>query len=299
MNTKLKKVLRIILTILVTIGIFLFLFSKISLGGVIETLKGANIKIVILALFISIISNTLIVSYRWKLILWELKHHISFRETLFIKMGSRIFPLKTNEVSRILYLKRLKEIPYATAIFSVASEYLLSALALLFFIFLSGVIFCGKRIVSYSTPLLIGAFNIGGIFEKKFWNKYIKLFKEYLSKFRKLLKNKYIIFISILYWALDLLNVYLLSIALGNPLPVSKILLFMPIVIFAGGLPIAFGGLGTREITLIFLFSSHGSMEMLLSLSLLYYFTEQLFPNLVSIGFSGMFLDRMIWKKWK
>ena len=302
-----KRTLRIIFAILVTVGIFILLFQRISFNSVLNTMKNANLKIVILTSLISLISNTLIVSYRWKLILQELNCSISWKEALFIKMGSRILPFKTNEASRVLYLRRLKEIPYSKAIFSVVSEYLLSGLALICFI-LVGVVFYCCRIKAFSKSsvatylnytkflLLAGIANIDRACRKRFWDRVWGLFRDYSGKFKGLLKNRKIIFISFLYWGFDLLNVYLLSLAVNNPLPLFGILLFMPIVIFAGGIPISVGGLGTREVTLIFLFSSYGSLEILLSISLLYYFIEQLFPNLVSVGFSGMFLNKVIWK---
>lgn len=305
MRDRHKKALRFIFAGLVTAVIFVFLSKNISFGKLLCTIKNADLRIIILTWVIALFSNTLLVSYRWKLILQELHCPISLREALFIKIGSRIFPFKTNEVSRILYLKRLKEIPYPKAIFSVVSEYLLSTLALLFFIAIGLVLYNTglARLDSAFSPSNYDIFLVSGVIfglrqslRKDMWPIYLQHLADYTKQFSCFLKNKRIILISILYWGLDLLNVYLLSLAVDNPLPIFGILLFVPLIIFAGGFKITLGGIGLREITLIFLFSSYGSREVLLSISLLYYLTEQIVPTALSLFFSGAYINKMVWK---
>jgi hypothetical protein len=296
---KKKKAFRLFLALAVSLGIFVFLLNRLSFEKLIDVASGTNLKFLSLALLISALSNTLLISWRWKMILSRLKQTISFKESLFIKMGTRILPLKTDEISRVLYLKKIKNIPYPTAAFSVISEYLLSVVVLFIFTAAGGVLYCvkNKDKIPFSWVFLSGATFLKPKLKSKRMVKYWNIVKFYLGKSMLIFKDKKIVGITILYWGLDLLNVFLLSWALGNPLPIYALFFFIPLVTFIGNLPISIGGLGLRELALVSLFSPWGSFELLLALSLLYYFTEQLFPNFIAVVFSGFFFDKVAWSK--
>jgi hypothetical protein len=296
---KKKKAFRLFLALAVSLGIFIFLLNRLSFKKLIDVAAGTNLKFLSLALLISALSNTLLISWRWKMILSRLKQTISFKESLFIKMGTRILPLKTDEISRVIYLKKIKDISYPTAAFSVISEYLVSVVVLLIFTAAGGVIYCvkNKDKIPFSWFFLSGATFLKPKLKSKRMVKYWNIVKFYLGKSRLIFKDKKIVGITILYWGLDLLNVFLLSWALGNPLPIYALFFFIPLVTFIGNLPISIGGLGLRELALVSLFSPWGSFEFLLALSLLYYFTEQLFPNFIAVVFNGFFFDKVAWSK--
>jgi len=306
MSGRIKKALRIIFTVIVTAAIVYFVIKKVSFSEVLDTLKKADFRIIALAMGISIVSNTLIVSYRWMLVLKRLGHPVPLTETLFIKIGSRVLPFKSDEVSRVLYLKRLNGIPYERAIFSVISEYVLSALTLFFYIAV-GLILFWSRTMSLKTlggagvAGFIGFFVLGMIRKKSASRKsdkagYMPLLKEHIREFRGLALGKEIITVNLLYWLFDFINIYLISSAVGSPLPPEAIILFMPMAIFAGGLPVTTGCFGTREVALMCLFASYASADILFTVSIIYYFVEQLFPNFFCAAFCGMFLNKLIWK---
>jgi len=176
-------------------------------------------------------------------------------------MGSNIFvdifPVKTGEFFRMLYLRRLQKIPYSKSI--------------------------------------LGALNIFGRLKNRLNNKYYRLFRISLKNAGKLMKKKNILFYTFLFWIAELFNVYLLSIAIGISVPLYGIFLFMPIVIILGSTSITFAGLGIRETAIIFLFLKFASAEALFSLGLLYSFVESLFPMFISLGLTGSFLNKILW----
>ena len=304
MSERIKKALRIVFTVIATAAILYFVIKKVSFAEVFNTIKEADFRIIALAMGISIVSNTLIVSYRWMLVLKRLGHPVPLTETLFIKMGSRVLPFKSDEVSRVLYLKRLNNIPYERAIFSVISEYALSALTLFFYIAVGLVMFWShtmslKTLGSAGAAGFIGFFFLGMMKKKarkKYKADYPALFRKHFREFRHLAVGREIITINLLYWLFDFINIYLISSAVGSPLPAAAIFLFMPMAIFAGGLPLTTGCFGTREVALMCLFSSYAPADALFTISIIYYFVEQLFPNFFCAAFCGMFLNKLIWK---
>jgi len=301
-----KRYLQLIFSGIFTVGIFIFLFHRLPLAEIFKIIKSTNFNIVCLTLFISAVSNILISAYRWKLILKESGILISLKESLLIKMGSNIFvdifPVKTGEFFRMLYLRRLQKIPYSKSILSIGSEYLLNITALLCSIFLGGIIYLGSHadfslLKSFSgcNPVVFGALNIFGRLKNRLNNKYYRLFRISLKNAGKLMKKKNILFYTFLFWIAELFNVYLLSIAIGISVPLYGIFLFMPIVIILGSTSITFAGLGIRETAIIFLFLKFASAEALFSLGLLYSFVESLFPMFISLGLTGSFLNKILW----
>lgn len=301
-----KWQLQFIFSGIFTIGIFVFLFHWVPFAKIFKIIRSTNFSIICLTLFISAISNILISAYRWKLILKELGILISLKESLFIKMGSNIFvdifPVKIGEFFRLLYLRRLQKIPYSKSILSIGSEYLLNIIALLCSVLLGGTIYLGNH-VDFSllksflscSPVILGALNISGRFKRQLNNKYYRLFRISLRNVRKLMKKTNILFYTFLFWIAELLNVYLLSIAVGISVPLYGIFLFMPLVIILESTSITFVGLGIREAAIIFLFLKFASVEALFSLGLLYSFVESLFPMFIGLGFTGSFLNKILW----
>jgi len=303
-----KKYLRFSFALAVTVGIFIFLFSKVSFTDVISAIRKADCKIIFLTLILSIISNILIAAYRWKMILNYLDCPISLKESLVVKMGSdsitSMLPLKIGEFSRIVYLKRVKGIPYYKSMISIIAEYLLNILILLFFLFLGIIIYLiqNRSIILFSS-LNISLLNLVPLCSLKL-NTYRKfndklnagryiLFKTYFRELIRLTRNKTIILYSVLFIAPGLVNIYLLSRALDIILPLYAVLIFTPLVIISSSLPVTISGLGIREVSVLLLFSQFAPSELLVSLGILYFFVEYLFPMILGISVAGVFLRRI------
>lgn len=307
-----KEYIRFSFVLVITIGIFIFLFHKIPFPDVLNSIKKADFEIILLTLGISVINNILVSTQRWRIILKHLGCSLSLKELLLVKMGSNpvvsMLPMKTGEFSRVLYLKRLRNISYPVSTFSIISEYLLNILAFLFFIFIGIIIYLSQNNnFNLSTSIGIMALcplsflsakrNLYRKSQSKFYNSYYKLFKTYLMEFKGVLKNKYLLLYTFLYTFVELINVYLLSKAVYNPLPVYGILIFIPLIILISNLPLTVAGLGIREAAIIIFFLKFGPPEILLSLGILFSFVENLFPMIIGASLTGPFLSRVIWGK--
>ena len=312
MYSKARRYIRFVLSAAITIGIFILLFHKIPLGEVVNTIKKANFKIILLILGISLISNTVISAKRWKLILERLGCTISLKESLFIKLGSdsvvSLLPIKIGEFSRMEYLKRLKNISYSKSLISIISEYFLNIFMLILFAITGAVIhlFQGSRLnVSVSSlRTLLPSFLLFS--EKshtasntniKLINNYFGLFKKSLGGLMMSLRSPSILFYSFLFMLAEIVNIYLLSRALHYPFPLYNIVLFVPIVILISSLPLTIAGLGLREAVVILFFLKLAPFQVLLSLGILYSFTEQLFPMIIGTTLTGPFLIRIYYGK--
>jgi uncharacterized protein (TIRG00374 family) len=91
--------------------------------------------------------------------------------------------------------------------------------------------------------------------------------------------------LGIITWVIVFSQEYLILLGLGLEIPYFAFLLLFPIANVAGFIPITFGGLGTRELTAIFIFTTMFPVaeEQILVLSLVGFFVTDLF--LAFIGF--------------
>lgn len=105
-----KKNIRILISWLITIAIFIIIFSRIEFGEVIKILKQVDIKLVSISIGISLLANIFFYPVRYKKILGMLGCRLSLFEAILIKLGSNpmqiILPMRIGELTRIAYLKK-------------------------------------------------------------------------------------------------------------------------------------------------------------------------------------------------
>lgn len=297
------------LSLALTAGMFYLLFNKIPFSATFNIIKNADLKIVLLALCISVFGNCLIPTNRWRVILKSLGYQLSFKEALLIKMGTKplisLFPMKTGELSRVVYLKRVLRIPYFQATGSIIIEYMLNFLVVICSI-LFGIIIYMYQGGNYNASAQINVTFCSYVFLKqnflknllnKFSSSQRMLLKNCFRKSRVILNNKSLFFYTALMVFAGTLNIYLLSRALHNPIPLYGILIFLPVVQLITIFRVTIGGLGVREAAIVFFFSNFGSFETLLSLGILYSIVDHMFPVLIGTSVSGVFLKRILKSK--
>ena len=279
----------------------MLLFRNIPFIKVFSSIEKADFRIILFVLFTSIFNGFFISSFRWKLVLNKMGCDISWRESMFIKVGSdpiiSSIPFKAGEISRIAYLKRRKNISVSKAIFSIFIEYILNISVLLFFIILGCItwLFQGNGLL-----LTVQTFSFFGFIKGKWFlsdNEWISNFKEcFKSHFikQRILLNKKILFFTFLLGFLELLCVYLIAISINASIPLFSLLIYMPIVIFASSIPITFLGLGIRESLMVFLFLKYASCEKILALGILYSFAEHILPMLIGLSLTPLFVNKII-----
>ena len=289
MDYRNKGYIRFVVAASITITIFVFLFQRIPFASVFSLIKQVDLKVLAICLMISFIKNIFVAAYRWRLIIKVLGYEISLREILFIKLASDpivdVLPFKTGEFSKIAYLKVNHNISYSKALFSIVIGYLLN-LVVMFICALVGSVFFLKNKIMVNQDLQL-------VFGLSLFEKAKKRFKSYdFNLIRRVVCNKSILIYTFLFIGIGLVNFYLLSVALGNPLPLVNILVFVPLVIVASNMHVTISGLGIREFVVLFCFSGIGTPEFLLSLGLLYSFIDSLFFVIIGLPFTALFINR-------
>lgn len=299
-----KKNVKFVFSLAVTLVVFIVLFRNIPFVKVFNLIEKANFRIISFVVTISLFNSFFISPFRWKLILNKMGCDISWSESLLIKAGGdpiiSSVPFKVGEISRVLYLKRIKNMPSSKAIFSIFIEYFLNVLAILFFILLGGIVwlFQGQSFALDRQASLFFCF----LGRKKVLseNKWIDNLKTRLKTCfinREIFLNKKVLFYSFLLFFFELLCGYLIARAINADIPLFSILVYLPLVILVSSIPVAFLGLGVRESIIVLLFLKYASSEKLLALGILYSFAEYILPMLIGLSLTSLFVSRIIASK--
>jgi len=296
-----KKYTRIVLSLTITFVAFIFLFRNISFDQVFTSMIKAEAKIILFATFIAVFNGLFISSFRWKLILNKMDCDISWKEALFIKAGSdpivSVMPFKTGEISRILYLKHIKNILPEKTIFSILIEYFLNFISVLFFIFLGGVLWLfqgGGVFLNSHRSLFFCSLVKKKVSSENKWMNNLRKFFQNCFKNRKVFLNKKVLFYSFLMGFFELVCVYLIFQAMNISVPLFAMLIYVPLIILFSSIPITFLGLGIRESLIVFLFLKYASSEKLLAAGILYSFAESILPMLINLSFTPFFINKII-----
>jgi uncharacterized protein (TIRG00374 family) len=317
-----SKILKQIFSFLIILVIFVLLFLKVNFSGVVNIIKTVDINLLIICFAISIISSVIIGSERLRYILHILGCSIHLGETIFMKMGSlplRMLPSgKIDLVSEIVYLKKYKNFSIFSGLHALILGLIFNIFAQLIFFF-SGFIFFIflKKNDQILIPVYIFYIAIFIVcLSVVFWvclrsgkiqkvilpvvknininlhDKFIKLISIYQGLDSQ--KLIYLLLYSIVFEFLEIIVCYILARSLGLYLPFYSIVLLIPIVILVTNLPLTFGGIGVREVMLLYFFSRYGSAEQVLSMGMIYSFSEYIIPMLIGLLFMKSFLHKLL-----
>lgn len=311
MNKKTMILIRHILVLLLTIIIFIFLFSKIDLFEIIKIFRNINPFLLLFAVFISFFNNIILTANMWRRILKYLGCSISLKEALFVRISSYSFkillPMKSGEFIKALYLKKQKNFSLKKGSASVLFDIILNMCALLSLAFV-GIILLKINLLNTPFIIIFGlVFSFIIFFCLKITKNFIffifrrihlKLYdtlKE-LCAFEdiNLKKQSYFILYAFIIQLIALTNYYILSRAINLNIPYSRILLFFPLIIVLSLIPITISGLGIREGLVILFFSEFASFQSLLGFGILISFIEYILPAIVGLFFVKPFLSKML-----
>lgn len=307
--------LKTILILALTIAIFISLFSKVNIFKVAKTMGRINFGIFGLALVISMISNIIINSDRLRRILGTLGCKISFKESIFIKMGSlslKALPLsQLSQLVQPVYLKRVHAFAFLRGTSSLFLGWILNLFALVAFMLIgsNSVPLQNLRLPNpgyiYSIPLIPVCLFLIFLKSRQIQEALIKISGRlspvvsasladfiYMCNNFEYMKLFYLWGYSVIFMFSKLVIFYILSKSLNLNIPFSAILYFLPPAILFSSLPVTVLGLGIIESTVLLFFSTYASQERILSLGLLISFTEKIFPMFV-----GLFFLRPFWNK--
>jgi uncharacterized membrane protein YbhN (UPF0104 family) len=320
--TKRSKYFKNMLSLTIVLIIFILLFSKISFSGLLKEIRNMHLGFFTFAILISVIFSSFIGSARLKYILNTFGCKISFRETLFLKIGSSplgVLPSgKIHFISQIAYLKKYKNFPLFQGVNMTILALILNMCAQLTF-FATGILILLFHKELYKTvslkyflyiPIITGLFilllllviknrlinNIILFILGKISIKLRQMFKKFLFIYNGLNNKKLfcLLLYSVIFQLSELIICYILTKSLHINIPLSLIILFVPIIILISNFPVSFGGLGLRELGILLFFSKFGTYEQIISLGIMFSFVECLIPVFVGILFLKPFLYTLV-----
>ncbi len=291
-----KKIGKEILKILITIGLFYYLFkTKVPLNEVIQNIKNLNIVYIIIIILFFLLYY-LVFSLRWNFLLKAQKIEISkARSYLYIIIsfffnnflpsglgmdmirsayagGKKNFEkaLGASIMERILGMIGMMLIGI-TAVFSGKAEFvklsilyigLILVIALIYYLLTSLKVFWLKEKL-----LSIKFLNLGDSIRK-----FYRAFKIYKNKRKTILVG---IGYSILVQVLIILINYFIAEGLTISIPIFALIAYIPIITVISLIPITINGLGLREAAYVYFFCLLNITEgQAMSLSLVFFITS-------------------------
>jgi len=302
------KYLRFTVVLVITAVIFFYIFSRVNIASVLSSVKNADFVLVLLCLGISFVCNIVITTYRFKMILEKLGQVITFDESLIIKMGGKsvmsILPFRSGELSRLLYLKRLKGMTYSDSLFSIGVEYLLNFFVLCF-LCIGGIVLYYFQVegqhqfsklgltIGCLVPICLVKLDCARSIRTKVREVWGILTIDLIQNLKGIFTDQKIILCSFLYMGGEFICLFLLAKSLSVHIPVYAILVLTSLVIIGSHLLVTIAGLGTRELTVTLCFAAYASPEQLLSLGILLSFVEVVFPLCIGFLFVTKFTNRL------
>lgn len=290
-----KKILSFLARVGISAGILIFLFRRIGLERIIEVLAGINKPVLILASLL-ILFAYIIGFFRWKMLLegadLNLSRSLILRSFCIGFFSNLFFP---STIGADLF--RSADLSFAShrprqVVASVVLDRLSGYAALT--VVALGALLLGYRLVKEMAvffALGVIAVLLAGILTILFNNFAFSKVSKFLSFFGragealsslhceiyKFREKKKIISISFLYSLVMQLIVplsfYLLSLALGTKISLIYFFIFVPIIAAISVLPVSMAGLGLREASSMFFFTTAGmSAEIAVTISLLSFF---------------------------
>ncbi|MBT4824925.1 flippase-like domain-containing protein [Candidatus Woesearchaeota archaeon] len=288
--------------------IFAVILLNIDYTTVFSILKMINIKYLVGG-FVLIILIIVVKSYRWLLITRSLK----LKETNFLKcfylynIGiyfGNISPGKLGELFKAVYIKN-KENSMLRSFVSTIIDRIYDLLTLIIIGYLS-LFLISKSFEGYFNLLtiIIVISTIIGIILILFWKKILKLsyrfilpkkiknksketFKELINSIKLIKPTDYIVqlVLTLIGWILYFIMIYVLAVSINIDISFYYLAASIAITSLITLIPISFNGLGTRDATLLILFSQIGiNKETTVAFSLLIFLI-----NLI-MGLPGLIL---------
>jgi len=305
-----QNILRKVKLVLPFIGLFIlvYIIYSLDLEKIISAFLSINPVYIVYSLLLTI-PLLLIRNATWQIVLKEQNIRVGFFYSLKVYLigvfyGS-ITPGFSGQLMRVPYLKEKTNEPYGKLFINTIIETFIHSFSLYAMMIIGALLVIGM--IPELLPITVCIFLIFCLlavyFTKKEWgekffrvliiyfipkklkihlNAFVGSFYSDFPRFSKMILP-YIL--GIVTWIIVFSQEYLILMGLGLDIPYFMFLVLFPIANVAGFIPITFAGLGTRELTAIFLFTSMFQVaeEQILVLSLVGLIITDLF--LAALGF--------------
>jgi len=290
---RIKKISSIILRIGISAALLFFLFRQVGAQNLWSTIKGADLRFILLAFLVSFFSYLLCL-FRWEMLLKAYQIHLPLKRVILAFSGGLFFNLfmpssiggdVVRSIDLAVQTKKTKEV-LATVLLDRLSGYvglvILAAAAMGLgwkYVEAKNILFAMALISGILILILLVLFNsflyskINKLLRLPIFGKIgeaINNLHEQVYYFKKHTKIMLInVVISLLVQAVAPVSSYITALALGLKIPIIYFFVFLPIIGAITMLPISLGGLGLRDWATIFFFAKIGvSKDLAFAMSL-------------------------------
>lgn len=303
MNDKQKYYIKLFLKLTFSVCLMIIIFKHFDINIKELFVKISNFKYLLLALIMPIVVTTALSANRWKSFLLMIGINESFFNLYKIILisvfcGMALPSAQGADFFRIYNIER-KHSDYRGIVGSTVFVERIFGLICLMCIATIAWVVCGSEvsflpililmlIVFLSVFFIINdccyKFFMGVLNSTRFAPKIFEYIKKLYSSLHSFPFSKGVIWSVLLILLLQLSNiivVYLLFDACGYHVDFVYHLCYQPIISVITMIPITFGGIGIREGGFVYLYSQLGvPVEILVAVSILYYFAITLFPSI-------------------
>ncbi len=285
---------RNVLLILLTVGVFLLLFRKIDVARVLVSMRTIPVTTWLGATLLTL-SFPVMSAARWHLVLRAIGHHVPVARCLRIILGiwplAAISPSKAGDLLKAYSLRR--DIGALVVAGTVLVERALDLVTLAALALVGGLTVADRRLVSVAALVLVGVVAGLAVVQldvplpvgQKVRAKARDLMGAARALRRRPLALALVVGLTVLNWLASIVQTGLLFDGVGASVPFAFTLGALPVAIFAGLIPVTFGGMGTRDAAMVVLFAPHASGPQALTVGLLYSVFGYWLPALVGLPF--------------
>jgi uncharacterized protein (TIRG00374 family) len=304
--------MRRLIGVVISLSILTAIFLKIDIKEFILSIRGMNILFLVVSLLF-FIPQTYVSARRWQLILLKSCPIGLWKSVSLILAGSTlnvVLPSKIGDFAKAFFLKKSDGLGLNQGFSFVVFEKVLDV-ASLCLVLLVGALLVPQRsgvvdfAIVFSLIVVFLAFLMFyvdlrnllpefSVLKKGVGAKLLGFLDEWQEALRIQKKNRkrlaFVVFLSVFLWFLHVGQIYFFFLALNSSVSPVLVFAFVPITIFVGLIPISFGGIGTRDAALIYLFSPYESPSVMAAVGILCslrYFVPALLglPFLSRLGF--------------
>jgi hypothetical protein len=262
--------------------VFIYVLTRVDFSSIVNIFKQSKAEFLLLAV-IAMLIQIWLRALRWGFLLKSQDIKTSMKERYLMILAGAYYgsltPGKLGEFIRMGYLRQQGNSAYSSIV-AVFIDRILDIIVLIALgslsLFVVGLLYKENPLLIYIAVILWIITLVGTIFFRKNFknlNKLLKLlglenflfnFKqkmgEHLAKVKNLSKRDVwaVSASTFLFWLVNYIRCYFLILALNINLSFFVMLLFVSVALFVALMPISFSGLGTRDITIIYLFSLVG-----------------------------------------
>ncbi|MGI6456884.1 MAG: lysylphosphatidylglycerol synthase transmembrane domain-containing protein [bacterium] len=268
-----------ILLLIITLIVFLLLFSQVNFIEIQQTLRRTNYYYLALAGLLSFLFP-LLNAIRWHLIVCELGVNLGLWESFKIIMAAwplgTITPAKSGDLVKLFFLRNV--LPYSHTSGVILAERLLDVLVLCLYAFLFGILVKLWVAVWISLAMFSGVVILFLVVESR-WMVYLpekillltqNIFLASKKIYSSLSVFLLLLLVTLLNWFLSLLQTWVCYQAFDAQVPFVYLAAALPLAIFIGLIPVTISGMGTRDTAMIVLFEKYAAYETNLAAGILY-----------------------------